>query len=118
ISLREAILAANNTAGTDVIRFGIPLTDANHYYYQDNGTAGTLAAPTATTLADLSTPSSPAITDYDADYPPGMARSWYRIQPTSALPTITSPVVIDGSSNPLSPAGTPLIELDGSLVGG
>ncbi|MHC4429964.1 MAG: beta strand repeat-containing protein, partial [Planctomycetota bacterium] len=36
ISLREAILATNATAGTDTIRFGIPLTDANHLYYQDD----------------------------------------------------------------------------------
>ena len=41
ISLREAILATNATAGTDTIRFGIPLTDANHLYYQNDATAGT-----------------------------------------------------------------------------
>jgi titin len=38
------------------------------------------------------------------------------IQPSSALPTVTRPVVIDGTSQP-GYAGTPLIELDGSLAG-
>jgi titin len=38
------------------------------------------------------------------------------IRPTSPLPTVTRPVVIDGTSQP-GYAGTPLIELDGSLAG-
>jgi CSLREA domain-containing protein len=38
------------------------------------------------------------------------------IRPTSALPSITAPVVIDGSSQP-GFASAPLIELDGSLAG-
>src|SRR5262249_20807790 len=76
ISLREPILAANTSPGA-TIPFGIPLPDAGHVYYQDNGVAGSFGAPTATTLADLSTPSSPVITNYDADYPAGTARSWY-----------------------------------------
>ncbi len=38
------------------------------------------------------------------------------IQPGSALPTITSPVVIDGTTQP-GYAGTPIIELDGSAAG-
>ena len=36
ISLREAIQATNASAGTDTIRFGIPLTDANHRYYRND----------------------------------------------------------------------------------
>jgi CSLREA domain-containing protein len=38
------------------------------------------------------------------------------IQPASALPAITDPVVIDATTQP-GYAGTPLIELDGSLAG-
>ncbi len=38
------------------------------------------------------------------------------ISPTSALPTITVPVVLDGTSQP-GYSGTPLIELDGSHAG-
>ena len=38
------------------------------------------------------------------------------IQPRSALPTVTRPVVIDGTSQP-GFAGSPLIELDGSRAG-
>src|SRR5262249_47635739 len=40
----------------------------------------------------------------------------HTIQPTSALPAITDPVVIDGSTQP-GYAGTPLIELNGSKAG-
>jgi CSLREA domain-containing protein len=38
------------------------------------------------------------------------------IQPGSVLPTITDPVVIDGTTQP-GFAGTPIIELDGSIAG-
>lgn len=38
------------------------------------------------------------------------------IQPTSALPKITSPVVIDGTTQP-GYAGQPLVQLDGTLAG-
>ncbi len=40
----------------------------------------------------------------------------HTIQPLSALPTITDPLVIDGTSEP-DFAGTPVIELDGSFAG-
>ena len=40
----------------------------------------------------------------------------HTIQPASALPTITDPVIIDGTSQP-GFASTPLIELDGSNAG-
>ncbi len=68
ISLREAIEAANQTAGEDTITFNI---------------AG--AGP-------------------------------HTIQPTSALPTITEGVIIDGTTA-TDFTGTPVIELDGSLAG-
>ncbi len=67
-TLREAIIAANNTPGADEIRFNI-----------GGGGAQT-------------------------------------ISPTSALPTITDPVVIDGTTQP-GFAGTPLIELNGANAG-
>ena len=40
----------------------------------------------------------------------------HTIQPTSALPEITDPVVIDATTEP-GFAGTPVIEIDGSLAG-
>src|SRR5262249_142502 len=92
--------------------------DTGHVYYQDNGVAGTLAAPVATTLADQNTPSSPVISNYDADYPAGTARSWYRITLGSALPAITSPLNLDASTQPPSVSGTgPFVELNGNNGG-
>jgi hypothetical protein len=120
ISFREAILATNNTAGPDTITFGIPIADGGHVYYQDDGSSGTFGAPTVTWLADQSTPSSPTIpaAAFDADYPPGMARSWYQIQVTSQLPIVTSPVLLDATTQPLSiPARGPVVELDGTGAG-
>jgi hypothetical protein len=117
ISLREAITAANNTPGTDTIRFGIPLTDGGHVYYADDGAAG-FSAPVATALADLPTASSPVISNYDADYPAGTARSWYLVTLGSALPDITSPVVLDTTTQPFSVPGTgPVVELNGAAGG-
>src|SRR6266478_509557 len=41
----------------------------------------------------------------------------YSIKPTTALPTITRPVVIDGTTQP-GFTGKPIIELNGSLASG
>jgi hypothetical protein len=118
ISLREALTAANNMLGLDTITFGIPLTDSNHFYYQDDGVAASFGAPTPTTLADLSTPSSPTITNYDADYPAATARTWYRITLGSPLPAITSPLVLDSTTQPFSITGAgPVIEVNGAAGG-
>jgi hypothetical protein len=95
ISLREAIRATNATAGTDTIRFGIPLTDTGHLYYKDDSTASSLTTVQVAALADSASPSSVAIADLDPDYPTGLKRSWYRIRPTSALDAITQGVVLD-----------------------
>jgi len=112
ISLREAILATNALpASPDTIGFGIPLTDANHRYYQNDLIPGSLSLVAPTTLADG------AITDFDPDYPAGLTRSWYRIQPTSALPIVSDVLVLDGASQPGFVVGGPVIELDGSLIG-
>ncbi|MBA4372326.1 MAG: hypothetical protein C0402_05640 [Thermodesulfovibrio sp.] len=67
-SLRQAIIQANGSAGTDTIAFAV-----------GNG--------------------------------------HQTIQPASALPTITDPVTIDGTTQP-GFAGTPIIELDGTNVVG
>ena len=40
----------------------------------------------------------------------------YTIQPTTLLPTVTSPIVLDGTTQP-GFAGTPIIELSGALAG-
>jgi len=72
ISLREAIIAANNTPNTDGI-------DEIHF---DVGGGGTQT-----------------------------------IQPLTALPEITDPVIIDATTQP-GYSGAPIIELDGSLTTG
>ncbi|WP_284186858.1 cadherin domain-containing protein, partial [Zoogloea oryzae] len=72
ISLREAIIAANTTAGTDTISFNI---------------ADALVSGTHT------------------------------IKPTSALPTLTGAVIIDGTTEPDYVVGRPVVEIDGSLTG-
>ncbi len=96
ISLREAILAANNTANgvtPDVILFNLPTNDANHVYYRDDGVADSLSIVATTTLSDAD------ITDFDPDYAYA-PHSWFRINLNSALPelTITDTVIINGYS--------------------
>ncbi len=109
-SLRQAILDANANAGTDTIVFNIALNDSNHLYYRDNGGAG-FSAPVTTTLADAS------ITDFDADYVAGTARSWYRISLTGASLDVTQAVIIDGSTQSgYDSAKGPIIEIDASGV--
>ena len=114
ISLREAIIAANNTAngGTpDKIVFAIPVTDANHYYYRDNGVAGTFATAVTTTLADAQ------ISDFDADYLAGTARSWYRISLSGNYLDVTQAVIIDGSTQAgYSVAAGPVIEINAAGI--
>ncbi len=113
ISLREAIEATNNTTGLDTINFDIGLTDAGHVYYQNDGIADSLTTIATTTLDDGS------IADFDPDYVGGAGAgfSWWQIQPTSLLPTITDAVIIDGSTQTGWQAGQPVLELDGSLAG-
>jgi hypothetical protein len=111
ISLREAITAANNTTGVDLIVFNLALTDANHLYYRDNGVTGTFGTPVTTTLTDA------AITDFDADYAVGTARSWYRISLSGSNLDVTEAVIIDGSTQSgYDSAKGPIIEIDASGV--
>jgi CSLREA domain-containing protein len=117
VSLREAILAANATGGADTITFGIPLHDPNHLYYSNNGTSGSLPAPVWTGLGDWNSPSAPNIGDFDADYPSGLQRSWFRIPLTSALPTINEGVTINGAGgNPFLNQVGPMIEVTGASL--
>ena len=110
-SLRQAILDANALSGADTITFNIPLTDPNHYYYRDNGVAGTFGAPVTTTLADA------AIADFDPDYPAGTARSWYRITLSGSDLNVTEAVVIDGSTQAgYDAAKGPIIEINAAGV--
>jgi hypothetical protein len=109
ISLREAITAANNTAGAHTIYFGIPLTDPNHYYYPEDGSGG--LPPEATTKLD------DVDNTFDSDYPAGFARSWYRISPNSNLPAIVGNLTLDASTQPGYVAGGPVIELTGASAG-
>ncbi len=96
ISLREALLAANNTPNgvvPDEIRFAIPDSDLRHCYYRDDGIAGSLSVVATTTLNDAS------IGDFDADYPYA-AHSWFQIDLNPILPEleITDALIIDGYS--------------------
>jgi parallel beta-helix repeat protein len=76
------------------------------------------------TTTDDSGPGSLRQAILDANHEPGLNRIAFdiapggvqSIRPTSALPTVTNPVVIDGTSQP-GFAVTPLIELCGSQAG-
>ena len=117
-SLRQFIQNSNAVAGIQSSQFAIDNSDSNHYYYRDDGIAGSLSLVVSTTLDDA------AIVDFDPDYPV-MGHSWFQIQPTSALPVITDAVIIDGytqsgaSPNTLG-IGTDAvmkIEINGDLSG-
>ena len=128
ISLREAIIACNNTAngasGPYRINFNIPNSDANHVYYKNDNIAGSLSVVATTTMNDAS------IADFDPDYTGGAGAgfSWFRIRPATALPDITSPVIVDGYSMPGAQTNTAAgygtltsrlrIEIDGSSQAG
>jgi CSLREA domain-containing protein len=93
-SLRQAILYANTQPNgvTTTITFDLALDDSNHVYYADNGTAGSVSSGDIvhTSVDDNQ------ISDIDPDWP----HSWWQIQPLSDLPVISSPVIIDGYSQP------------------
>ncbi|MCP4285217.1 MAG: hypothetical protein GY792_12310, partial [Gammaproteobacteria bacterium] len=122
ISLREAILATNNTVNDssylDRIEFDFIDNQAGHYYYQDDSTVNSLSTIVATTVDDAS------IADFDPDY---AGYSWWKIDLSSALPTIDDAVVIDGysqsgsSENTLTTEGTSdailRVSLESDLLG-
>jgi len=108
-SLYLAITNANNNSGTDLIDFSIGYSDANHLYYQDDGIPGQV------TLANISTTSASSdasIPDIDPDFP----KSWWRIQPTVPLPSISEGVSIDATTQ-TGFTDSPIIVLDGTNAG-
>jgi CSLREA domain-containing protein len=123
-SLREAIIAANNSNTVVLINFDIPADDSHnlagprHFYYADDGIQGqvTLANVTVTTASD-----DTAIVGIDPDWP----HSWWSILPTSPLPAVTTQVFIDGyaqagavfNSFTASTTAVLRVELDGSSAG-
>ena len=119
-TLREAIDAANLATGPAMIRFDIPVTDAGHVYYRNDGIAGSLSIVATTQLPD------DRITDFDPDYPLEPF-SWYTHPVASPLPDITNSVVIDGYSQSGASQNTHAledglntvlrVELDGRLAG-
>jgi parallel beta-helix repeat protein len=119
-SLDLAITNANGSSGVDTIVFSIDVSDANHYYYQDDSKDDSLTNAVTTSLDDGS------ITDFDPDYPISQ-HSWFRISPTSDLPNITDTVFINGYSQSGASENTVAmfrtsdavlkIELDGTSVG-
>jgi hypothetical protein len=139
VTLREAILSIDNHAdlsadvtaqrtgtyntsptGFDTIAFNIPATDPNHLYYQNDGVAGQV------TLADVATTTAASDSSI-ANIDPDWAHSWFSIRPLSALPNISSPVVIDGytqgaavpNTNPVGQGLNSVlrIEIDGANAG-
>ncbi len=95
ISLREAILATNNTVNTgspDQILFDIADGSASQFYYQNDGVAGSV---TLANIADATVLGGEiGVFDFDPDHP----HSWFRIDLNDAFPelTIVDAVNIDG----------------------
>jgi CSLREA domain-containing protein len=102
-SLREAILAANNSSSVVAIRFDIPADDHNnlagpprHSYYADDGVQGqvSLAKVRTTTASDDTALVGIPVDPIDPDW----LHSWWSILPTSPLPAAAKEVFIDGYS--------------------
>ena len=118
LTLREAILVNNRTlavgslsaaeqaqvsgsptnADRDTIRFDLPASDGQHFYYQNNDGPGVSLG----SVMQTSAASDASITDIDPDCP----HSWYSIRPAGALPDITDPVLIDGYTQAGASANT------------
>ncbi len=81
---------------------------ANTYVVTTDADTGNVSLRAAITAANA----NPGTDQITFNIPGGGVRT---IRPTTALPTITQPVVIDGASQP-GYAGSPLIEIDGSLI--
>jgi hypothetical protein len=135
-SLRWAINQVNADPGTsiDTIDFNLPFYETNHVYYGEDSTSNHVSTgyivpvpEGITSDADLS--NAAIVGDYTID--PDWPHSWWTIQPTSALPAITHPVIIDGYSQPGASANTHAvtdadpsdnavlrIEIDGSVASG
>ena len=121
LSLRQAILDANAAGGTATdpirIQFDLPENDPNHLYYKNDGVAGKVST---SKVAVTSAADDSLISDIDPDW----NHSWWRLTPTSLLPTVATPVVLDGYSQAGSNKNTVAngsdavirVELDGSGI--
>jgi hypothetical protein len=124
ITLREAISISNRTltfaslsatekalvtgtstnADADTIQFSIPVTDAGHVYYKDDGISGQI------TLANVM-PTAAANDGSIGDIDPDWAHSWFTIRPTTLLPSTLDPVTIDGYTQSGATANTNTVGL-------
>src|SRR5262249_2235590 len=108
-SLRQAILDAHaDTGPTANIVFAMPAGDAGHFYYRHDGVPGQVSL---TSVGVTAAPTDGSIADIDPDY----AHSWWSIRPTSALPALTHPTVIDGYSQAGSSRNTRAVGDDAVL---
>jgi RHS repeat-associated protein/CSLREA domain-containing protein len=127
LTLREAILVNNLTlpitdltaeeqaqvsgapsaADRDTITFDIPAGDPGHIYYQDDGQAGLVSQALIATTAEVNDGN---ISDIDPDWP----HSWWSLRPTSALPSLSSVLTIDGYTQPGASANTNTTDQGGS----
>jgi hypothetical protein len=93
----------------DTIDFNIPFNDPHHFYYKDDGNSGSVSLADVAVVPTVSTDGNTQITcDSQLSDPnlvgagntidPDWAHSWWSIQPTSALPQVTLPVIFDGYS--------------------
>jgi hypothetical protein len=101
-SLREAVLNASLTPViADTISFNIPANDPRHFYYVNNGVAGTVSRSMISVTAASSDAS---IADIDPDWP----HSWYSIETAGFVggPLYSNPVTFDGFSQPGSVPNT------------
>jgi hypothetical protein len=96
-------------AAADEIWFNIPVTNSGHHDYQDDGVAGQV---TRENIATTTEADDANILGIDPDF----AKSWYSIQLSSALSTVTDAVVIDGTTQ-AGYTDSSIIELDGSMAG-
>ena len=114
ISLREAIIATNNTPNdlaADQVLFNIPDGTVGQYYYQNDFTPGSVSLANISDAFVLGGESG--IADFDPDHP----FSWFRIDLDNALPalTIEDTLTIDGYSQWGASSNTQIIGNDGVL---
>jgi parallel beta-helix repeat protein len=110
-SLRCAMNQANaDSDPVSTIDFNISWNDPGHFYYRDDGTPGQLSRANVTPVpsntasdADLA---NAALVGAGNTIDPDWAHSWWTIAPSTALPQLTKPVIIDGYSQSGASANT------------
>jgi CSLREA domain-containing protein len=119
-TLREAITAINGSLSPVGLNFAIPAGDPRHFYYSNDGVVGQVTND-GSHVFQTSAVDDTTIGGIDPDWP----HSWWSILPTSAVPTVTQTVVIDGYTqtgatvNTLATSDNAVlrIELDGTSAG-